>query len=136
MESSWERRRSFAINIRKFGLALGLFAATSTGAAMAIMNPSEAAYEVYATQKVIKLLDQNVCAEAPQAFNLKQDCKALLVSNRSYIQEFIANNTHRQDFLFFSLYTTDISVASFLPDYRVEAVGAFRQFHIYQTAQI
>jgi hypothetical protein len=136
MESSWERELSFGLNLKKVCLGVGLFSAIGVGTAMAVMNPSQSAYEAYATQKVVKLLDQNVCAEAPRAFNLKQDCKALLVSNRSSIQEFIANNTQRQDFLFFSLYTTDVSVASFLPDYRVEAVGAFRQFHIYQTAQI
>lgn len=102
---------------------------------MVATNPSQAAYEAYATQKVMTLLDHNVCAEAPKAFNLRKDCKSLLTSRRSDIKRFIADNTYSQNFIFFSVYTTDVSVASFLPDYRVETVGAFQRFHIYETVR-
>lgn len=102
---------------------------------MVVTNPSQAAYEAYATQKIVTLLDHNICAEAPTSFGLRQDCKNLLKTNRAKVREFVADNTERKDFIFFSVYTTRLSIASFLPAYRVETVGAFRQFQIYETIQ-
>lgn len=135
MDSTWEIWRAHRISFRNILVGIGVTAMTSLGAVMAVMNPSQAAYETYATQKVLTLLDQNICKEAPKAFELQQNCKAQLTSNRSQIKQFIANNTYQQNFIFFSIYTTDVSVSSFLPSYRVETVGAFRQFHVYDTAQ-
>ncbi|MDX2239170.1 MAG: DUF4359 domain-containing protein [Leptolyngbyaceae cyanobacterium bins.302] len=133
MESSWGRSQRLRISTKSALIGLGLASVTSLGTFMAVTNPSQAAYESYATQKVVNLLDRNVCAEAPKSFDLRKDCKSYLTANRSQIKEFIANNTQRQNFILFSVYTTDVSVASFLPDYRVESVGAFQQFHVYET---
>lgn len=135
MDSSWVSWREHRLSSRTVWMGLGLTTLTTLGTVLAVMNPSEAAYEVYATQKVVTLLDQNVCAEAPKAFNLKQDCKSLLTSHRSEIKQFIADNTQHQNFIFFSLYTTDVAIAPFAPTYRVETIGVFRQFHIYDTAR-
>lgn len=134
MESIWGRQQSRFIT-KNILMGLGFVSVTSLGAVMAVTNPSQAAYESYATQQVMTLLDQNICTEAPKAFDLRKECKSLLTSKRSQIKQFIADNTYYQNFVFFSLYTTDVSVASFLPNYRVETVGAFQQFHIYETVR-
>jgi hypothetical protein len=102
---------------------------------MVVTNPGQVAYETYATRKLVDYLDQNVCSEAPVAFGLRQECASILKNNRSQIRKFIAENTHQQNFILFSLYTTDLSVGSFLPSYRVESVGAFDQFYIYETVK-
>lgn len=135
MDSSWVSWREYRLSFKTVGIGLGLTTLTTFGTVLAVMNPSEAAYEAYATQKVVTLLDQNVCAEAPKVFNLKQDCKSLLTSHRSQIKQFITNNTQHQNFIFFSLYSTDVSIAPFAPTYRVETIGVLRQFHIYDTVQ-
>ncbi|MDX2232527.1 MAG: DUF4359 domain-containing protein [Leptolyngbyaceae cyanobacterium bins.349] len=135
MESSWGRQHGLRVGTRKFLTGLGVIAVTSMGAVMAVMNPSQATYETYATQKVVALIDQNICVEAPKSFNLRQDCRSLIANNRSQIRQFIANNTSHQNFIFFSIYTTDVSVAAFLPNYRVETVGAFQRFYIYDTVR-
>ncbi len=135
MDSSWGNWREHRISAKGWLVGLGMTAIATVGGVMAVMNPSEAAYEAFATQEVVKLLDDHVCAEAPKAFNLKQECKSLLISRRSDIKQFIADNTHYQNFIFFSLYTTDVGVAPLTPTYRVEAIGLFRQFHVYDTSQ-
>ena len=134
MESSWQQPRLLRLNLKGLAIGLGVSSASGIVAIMALTNPGQTAYESYATQKVIGLLDQNVCAEAPKSFNLRRDCQDLLKNHRAQIKEFIAKNTERQDFVLFSVYTTDVAIASFLPKYRVETVGAFRNFHIYDTA--
>ncbi|MBF2027837.1 MAG: DUF4359 domain-containing protein [Oscillatoriales cyanobacterium C42_A2020_001] len=135
MDSSWAEQHGVGITPRNMVIGLGIASITSLGIVMAVTNPSQAAYETYATQKIVTLLDRNVCAEAPTAFGLRNDCKNLLKTNRSKIREFVADSTERRDFLFFSVYTTRLSVASFLPTYRVETIGAFHQFQIYETIQ-
>ncbi len=135
MDSGWVKHHGTEISSRGILIGLGIAAVTALGTVMAVTNPSQAAYEAYATQKLVAVLDRNICAEAPTSFGLRNDCKSLLQANRSRIREFIADSTERRDFLFFSIYTTRLAVASFLPSYRVEAVGAFRQFQVYETVQ-
>lgn len=135
MDSSWGNWREYQPSSKRVVVGLAVTALTTLGAVMAAMNPGQAAYEKYATQQVIKLLDQGICQEAPKAFNLQRDCQFQLATHRSKIKQFIASNTEHQNFIFFSIYTTDVSVSAFLPSYRVETVGAFRQFHLYDAAQ-
>ncbi|WP_315889713.1 DUF4359 domain-containing protein [Kovacikia minuta] len=70
-------------------------------------------------------------------------CKSLLASNKSEIRKLIANGTYRQDYVFFSIYKTDLIpgsvlpsvVASLLPSYHFETVGIFQQFFVYQKKE-
>lgn len=133
MDSSWAQQRKIAINLTSLVTGLGIASVTGLGSVMAVTNPSQAAYEAYVTQEMVTFLDQNVCAEAPKAFDLRRDCKLMLKTNRSQIKQFIADGTQRHNYVFFSVYTTDLAVASFLPTYQVETIGAFRQFHVYDT---
>jgi uncharacterized protein YceK len=112
------------------------------GAILAATNPDQATYERFATQQLIVYLDQNACIKAP--FGLKERCQSLLESNKTQIQTLISEGTQRQNFIFFSLYTTDLSVdnllpigaGNFIPSYHVESIGIFQKFHIYQTKRI
>jgi len=135
MDSSLVNWREHRISPKNVLVGISVATLTALGVVTAVMNPSQAAYESYATKQVISLLDGNICKEAPKAFDLQRECKAQLVSKRSQIREFIASNTQQQNFVFFSIYTTDVYVSSFLPSYRVETIGAFQQFHIFDTSQ-
>lgn len=115
------------------GLAIAVL--TSIGSVLAITNPDQVAYETFATQKFVSFLNKNVCAEAPEAFNLRRDCLAMVQNNRSQLQDFLANNTYRRNFVFFSFYTTELSVAAFVPTYRVQTLGLLNQFYIYEAFQ-
>lgn len=110
------------------GCALALL-----GGALAITNPGQDAYEAFATQAAIDYLKAEVCAKAPTAFGLQKLCQSELESNQSKISKIITDGTQRQNFVLFSLYTTDLSISSDLPSYHVESVGALGQFMIYKT---
>jgi uncharacterized protein YceK len=109
------------------------------GAILATTNPTQSAYEKFATKQLIAYLEQNTCAKAP--FGLERRCKSLLESNQSQIQTLIAQGTQRQNFIFFSLYTTDLSaekvlpigLGDLLPSYNFGTVGIFQNFHIYKA---
>jgi exonuclease VII small subunit len=134
MDSSWEKQPGFSISSKKLGV-LGLGVLICVGGVMVATNPSQAAYEAFATQQLVTYLDQEACAKVPTAFNLKQECRSLLQSNRPQIQKIIADSTQQRNFVFFSVYTTELSVTSFLPKYRVLTLGVFDQFLIYDTMQ-
>ncbi len=134
MDSSWAKQYGFSINTKSLGL-LGLGALTCLGGVMVATNPGQDAYENYATQQLVTYLDQQVCTKAPKVFGLNQECQALVRSNRPQIHQIIADSTQQRNFVFFSVYTTELSVASFVPKYRVFTLGIFDQFLIYETLQ-
>ncbi len=134
MDSSWVKQYRFSINTKSLSF-LGLGALTCLGGLMVATNPGQDAYESYATQQLVTYVDDQVCDKAPKAFGLKQECRSLLQSNRSQIKKMIADGTQQRNFVFFSVYTTELSVTSFLPKYRVLTLGMFDHFLIYDTMQ-
>jgi hypothetical protein len=109
------------------------------GITMAITNPDEPTYEEYAVNQLTKHLKSN-CNEIPKVFDnnfLQQQCISLIDTGRPQIQQTIAANTKPQNFIFFSLYRTDLAINSFvpLPAYHFETVGAFNSFYTYQVKQ-
>ena len=106
------------------------------GSAMAITNPGQKAYERYATEKLIVYLKENVCAQASEPLGFLQPyCQSLIDTSHPHIQELITQQTQSQNFIFFSLYQTQLALAS-LPGYRVETVGVFQNFYIYEIERL
>lgn len=106
------------------------------GAAMAMTNPSQDAYEDYALRRLTLYLKGDVCAQAPKWLDndfLQRQCKSWVDTGRPQIQRMITEGTHRQNFIFFSVYQTDLSLISFLPAYHIETVGAFQHFYTYRA---
>lgn len=101
------------------------------GAAMAISNPAQPAYDDYATQKLTAYLQENACTQVPSVLGnvLKAQCAELLASNQGEVKRLITNSTDRQNYLFLSVYKTDLSLNSLLPSYHFETVGVFQQFY-------
>jgi Domain of unknown function (DUF4359) len=117
----------------KIGAVMGGCALAVLGGALAITNPRQDAYEEFATQAAIGYLKVEVCAKAPTAFGLQKLCQSELESNQSKISKIITDGTQQQNFVLFSLYTTDLSISPDLPSYHVESVGVLGQFVIYKT---
>lgn len=130
MESSWRQPR-FSLVKTSFLATVGAASCTCLGAAMAFTNPSPTAYSRYATHQLTHYAESNICAEAPTAFGLKEECRSLLKSNQAEIQRFIVSNTDRRNFFFFSVYTTDLAIASFLPSYQLQTIGIFQGFYVF-----
>jgi hypothetical protein len=107
---------------------------------MALTNPSQEAYDEFAVQRLSEVLKSEGCQKLP--FGLTKQCPTWINDNQAEIKEFVAQNTQRQNFIFFSFYTTDLSVQSILPSlpflptlpsYHFETIGAFQNFYVYQA---
>ena len=112
---------------------IGTVAIAGLGVVMAITNPSQANYEKFAMQQLTKYLKKDVCQKAPKVFGdfLQRNCSVLVDSSRPQMQQIIAQTTQKQNFLFFSIYRTDLSINPFIPTYHFETVGVFQNFYIY-----
>lgn len=112
---------------------IGAVAIAGLGVLMATTNPSQNNYEKFAVQKLTDYLKKDVCQKAPNVFEnfLQRNCSILVDSSRPQMQQIIAQTTQKQNFLFFSIYRTDLSINPFIPTYHFETVGVFQNFYIY-----
>ncbi|MEB3294431.1 MAG: DUF4359 domain-containing protein [Synechococcales bacterium] len=120
--------------------AIGL-SSVGIGGVMWITNPTQEAFENYA----IAQLKTELCPQIPLGF--AKQCPKAVDDNQDYLKNLIRKNTTRQDYVLFSHYYTHLSVRSLVPEtvwsalaflpipttYRLEAVGMFGQFFIYQA---
>ena len=53
----------------------------------------------------------------------------------AYAVQRLTANTRQQNFIFFSIYTTDLSVSSMIPSYHFETVGALQNFYTYKAQE-
>jgi hypothetical protein len=118
--------------------AIGGVAVLGLGAAMAVTNPDRDAYEEYAVEKLTTYLKDDACPQAPKVFGdlLQRQCKTLVDTGRPQIQQIIAKTTQQQNFIFFSIYRTNLEIGPILPVYHFETVGVFQKFYIYQAQKL
>ncbi|MCL1468340.1 DUF4359 domain-containing protein [Argonema galeatum] len=121
-----------SLNILK---SVGILALAGLGLSMALGNPSQSDYEEYALAQLTVYLKNNVCTEAPKGFHnfLARQCTILVDTGRPKLKRIVAENTYQLNFIFFSIYRTELSISPFLPGYRFGTVGAFQNFYIYQA---
>lgn len=103
-------------------------------AVMALTNPSQAAYDEFATETLAEYLEQEFCDAVkgiPEILDslLSSGCRLLLESKQPEIRQYLSNHTQRQNLVFFSLYTTD------LPTHRLRSIGLFHKFYIYEATK-
>ncbi|GAB4227498.1 MAG: hypothetical protein Kow00121_56240 [Elainellaceae cyanobacterium] len=111
------------------------------GVATIVTNPDQDSYEAYASQRLSIYLQDNVCNRASI---LESTCESALRDNQPQIQQFITQGTERQNYLFWSVYRTNLSVDELLPSvvqglvpsYHFETVGIFSSFYTYRAEQI
>ncbi|MBD1922118.1 DUF4359 domain-containing protein [Microcoleus sp. FACHB-831] len=105
------------------------------GMAMATTNPSQEVYEEFAVAQLSTYLKEEGCTQLPRAFGnaIHRQCTILVDTGRPQIQQMISESTKRQNFIFFSIYQTELSVSSFLPSYQFETLGVFENFYTYQA---
>lgn len=92
-------------------------------------NPKQTHYTEFATQTVSRLLVQDLCRandRTPKLFDtmIKDGCQAFMQQGKTEIRAFIAHNTERQDFLLFSLYTTEFPIRP------LRVLGIFNHFFL------
>ncbi|MDJ1177589.1 DUF4359 domain-containing protein [Roseofilum sp. BLCC_M91] len=122
--------------LKMVALVGGVAIATLTGA-MVATNPKSPNYEEFASQQLVEYLQENVCDKTNQTLGniLQQSCDNFLQEARPQLQTIIAQRTERQNYILFSIYRTNLSVAAFLPAYEFETLGVFSNFHILKAEE-
>lgn len=119
--------------MKKLTLILPLVGFVGVGALLALTNPKQSDYEKYATLQLKEYLTDNICEEA--GF-LQDQCRSLLETTRSQVEEIVARTTERKNFGVFSIYQTELSTSlPFAPSYEIETLGIFNTFHTYKSEQ-
>src|SRR3712207_6010052 len=90
--------------------AIGGMALVGLGVAMALTNPSQETFEGYALEKLTTYLKDEACMQVPSVFGnvLQRECKTLVDTGRPKIKQLISERTQRQNFIFFSIYRTNL----------------------------
>ncbi len=105
---------------------------------MALTNPDEAAFGEFALQQI----KAEGCQKVPQI--IREQCPQFVQDNQAQVKKLILQSTDRQNFGLFSIYRTNLSTRSIVPNlpifldlpaFQLETVGMFGKFYIYQAEQ-
>jgi hypothetical protein len=116
---------------------VGLAVLGGTGL-MVLTNPSEEAFEEFAVQQI----RTEGCQEVPQF--IREQCPQFVQDNQEQLKKLILQSTDRQNFWLFSIYRTNLSTRSIVPNlpifldlpaFQLETVGMFGKFYIYQAEE-
>lgn len=124
--------------MKPFQICLGVLGVglAGLGTVMAILNPEEAAFEEFAVRK----LKTDGCKEVPSI--VREQCPGFVETNKAEVKKLITQNSDRQNYFFFSVYSTNLSARSLfpgvpffikLPSFQLETVGMFGKFYIYDA---
>ncbi|QDZ39272.1 DUF4359 domain-containing protein [Euhalothece natronophila Z-M001] len=117
----------------KISVIIGSLAVIGIGGAMAATNPSREAYKDYAAEKMSTYLKEEACSDVPEF--LQGQCANLVDMGREPMKEIIDNSTERHNYVFFSIYETNLSIAEPLPSYHFQTIGIFNNLIIYETEE-
>jgi hypothetical protein len=97
--------------------------------ALAFNNPRQEDYTEFATQTVSKFLIRDLCRandHTPKLFDtmIKDGCQTFMQQGKTEIHAFVAHNTERQNFILFSLYTTEFPIRP------LRVLGIFNHFFL------
>lgn len=128
------------MKLLKIATVIGTVALGGLAAFMALTNPRQDSYQDFAVGELSKYLKEEACPQIGKIEELRdllQDqCPKIVSKGRPLIQEIIAHQTRRDNFIFFSIYRTNLDIGLGLPAYRFVTVGAFRKFYIYQADEM
>ncbi len=118
--------------------SLGTLILGGLGVAMVLTNPQSSNYEAYAGDRLNSYLKENFCQQIQEGIGelFQSQCKILLETATPQVGKLVATQTKRQNFFFFSLYQSNLSLPSPLPGYQVNTIGVFNQFFVYESKQI
>jgi hypothetical protein len=113
---------------------IGLLTVCGLGGMMMLTNPDRMAYEAYAVDRVGELA-KDQCDRAPAGLGivLQGPCRAAIESFKPQLKPLLAASTSRQNFMFFSIYKSDISVPAASLNAKVESIGIFNNFFTYKA---
>jgi hypothetical protein len=116
---------------------IGGVALVGLGVSMALTNPGKDSYQQYAVETLSTYLKNEACMQAPSVFGnaLRSQCKSLVDTGRPQIEQIITQSTQQYNFIFFSVYRTNLEIGPFVPAYQFETLGVFQNFYIYRAEE-
>lgn len=99
-----------------------------------VTNPGKAKYEDYASEALKSHLKDRVCQDVTEI--LTNPCTILVDIARPQLAMAISKKTQRKNFLLFSIYQTDLSIPTTLPDYQFGTVAILDYFYTYQADKL
>ncbi len=114
-------------------VATGAIALTVLGGLTILTNPGSRAYEEYATKELQLQLKERGCSKTLSFTGL---CNSLADRLSPQIEQIVSESTERRNFVFFSIYYTDLFLHPSLPSYHFETVGVLQNFIIYKAKEL
>jgi Domain of unknown function (DUF4359) len=113
---------------------LGIVAGSGLVGVMALTNPSRAAYENYAVDRIGALAKEK-CDNAPDGLGvfIQGPCRAAIEAYKPELRAILAAATSRQNWVLFSIYRSNIMVPIVNLQVQVESIGIFDRFFVYKT---
>ncbi|MBF2021219.1 MAG: DUF4359 domain-containing protein [Hydrococcus sp. C42_A2020_068] len=117
---------------------VGRVAIVGMGGLLVVTNPSNQAYEQYATERLTLYLKEEGCTQVSEKLDgiVQSFCKSLVDTARPQIKQLIAQQTKRHNYLLFSIYQTKLSPPAPAPGYYFETIGALENFYTYQVEEL
>jgi hypothetical protein len=105
------------------------------GIILTFTNPDLNRYQAYLTKEVSKGLREDICAKAPEVLGgvLQWQCNRLIDKGEPSLESIIEYSTDKENFVFFTIYETEILLMPGLPSYQIKSIGIFNHFIIYQN---
>ena len=103
---------------------------------LVLTNPGQSDYEEYASDQLVYYVKDRVCYDRGVAVLLQRYCQTLVDSSRKQLGHFLSQKTERNNYLFFSIYKTDLFVPGLFPRYQFETIGILENFYTYESDQI
>ena len=115
-------------------ILLSIVAGCGLGGVMALTNPDRSAYENFAVDRITDLA-KDQCDRAPSGLGvlLQAPCRAAIEAYKPQIRPLVAATTSRQNWVLWSTYRSDISIPVANFNAKVETIGIFDRFFVYQT---
>jgi hypothetical protein len=113
---------------------IGMLTICGLGGMMMLTNPDRTAYETYAVARIGDLA-RDQCDRVPGGLGivLQGPCRASVESFKPQLKPLLAASTTRQNFIFFSIYKSDISIPAVDLKAKVESIGLFNNFFTYKA---
>jgi len=105
------------------------------GIILAKTNPSQGEYEAYAAQRLTKYFQDDVCQKKSKLLEklLHLNCIQLVNATSPEIRKIITENTKRQNYIFFSVYQSEIKIYYFVPSYTFDTLGILANFYPFKA---
>ena len=100
---------------------------------MFLTNPSRAAYESFAADRIGDLA-KDKCDRAPDGLGvfIQESCRAAIQAYKPELKPVLAATTSRQNWGLFSIYRSKIMVPIVNMQVEVKSIGVFDRFFVYK----